>query len=280
MYWQKNSKALAASAGGGVPARAIPGKREACLRSCPDEPSYVPLSKLSRSADGTADADSRDRSGASAVRISEDSRVVEPGGLESRQISSGTDLSGRRINAAATAETASASGRASSRTLSSDGPESGVVDGLCCRPVGGRKKISLADGVGYLHARMPGDRVGAEAEGRRRSASAEPDQDHSRSTEDGALRQWKRILQSGDGPVGLSAGGANGIFATGEADRQRLRGIIQRDVSRGVSECPLVLFVDRGAADRGDLAWRIQRESPSPGSRGEDAQRIRQGNRG
>src|SRR5258708_17449309 len=163
MYWQKNSRALAAPAGGGVPARQLPGEREACLPSSPDEPSDVSVSQSPRSADGTADADSRDRSGASALRISEDSRVAEPRGLESGEISSGTDLSGRRINAAAAAETAEASGRASSRTLSSDGPESSVVDGLCGRPVGGRKKISLADGGGYLHARMSGRRVGAEA---------------------------------------------------------------------------------------------------------------------
>ena len=44
--------------------------------------------------------------------------------------------------------------------------------------------------------------------------------------------------------------------------------------------CSLVPNLDSGPGDRGDLAPGIQRESSSQGSRGTDAERIRQPNRG
>jgi hypothetical protein len=58
--------------------------------------------------------------------------------------------------------------------------------------------------------------------------------------------------------------------------RQRFRGILQRNVSGRMPGCPLVYNLDRNPADRRDLAQGIERESASQGSRGEDAQRIRQ----
>ena len=73
---------------------------------------------------------------------------------------------------------------------------------------------------------------------------------------------------------------ANGLFATGEDDRRCVRGIVQRNVSGGMSGCLSVHAVNGDPADRGELAQAVLRGSPSQGSRGENAQRIRQGNRG
>ena len=48
--------------------------------------------------------------------------------------------------------------------FSSDRAQPGVVDGLCGRPVSGRKKIAIAHRCGYLHTGTPSDRIGAAAE--------------------------------------------------------------------------------------------------------------------
>ena len=114
---------------------------------------------------GAAHADSRDRASESALWVSEDSRAVEPRRLKSREIPGGTHLPGRGINAAAAAEAATPSSGTPTGAFSSNGTEPRVVDGFCCGSIGGWKKISIADGRGYLHAGVLGDRVGAEIEG-------------------------------------------------------------------------------------------------------------------
>ena len=157
MCSQKNSKALAASAGGGVSARELPGKRAASLQSGSDAASNVSVSQLSRSTNGAAHADSRDRASASEIWLPKDPRAAESRGLESREMSSGTELSGRGINAAAAAETTPAGSGTPAGAFSSDRAQPGVVDGLCGRPTSGRKKISIAHRCGYLYMRMPSD---------------------------------------------------------------------------------------------------------------------------
>ena len=187
MCYQKNSSALAAPAGGRVPARQLPGERAACVQGSPVESRDIPISGSQGSPDRSADAHPRDRPGASAVRIPEDPRAAEPRGLESGQILGGANLSGRGINAAPAAETSASSGGASPRTLSSNGAESSVVDGFCGGSTSGRKKIPFADGRGYLHSGMLGDQIGAGVEGRRCGDGAEPNQDPTWSSEDAVL---------------------------------------------------------------------------------------------
>src|SRR5579863_689743 len=111
MCCQKNPKALAASADGGVSTRQLPGKRAASLQSGSDAPSDVSVSQLSRSTSGAAHADSGDRASASEIWLPKDPRAAESRGLASGEISGGTDLPGRGINATAAAETTAAGKR-------------------------------------------------------------------------------------------------------------------------------------------------------------------------
>src|SRR5665213_1179861 len=175
MFYQNNSRALAVPSGSRLPAWQLPGERAACMQGSPVESRDIPISRSQRSTDRSSDANPGDRANAGAIRISEDPRAAEPRGLESGQIPGGANLSGRGINAAPAAETPASGGGASSRTISSNGTESGVVDGLCSGPTGGWKKVPFADGGGYLHQGMLGDRLRAEVEGRRCGAGAEPD---------------------------------------------------------------------------------------------------------
>src|SRR5215470_653139 len=154
MFSQKNSRALAAPAGGRVPAWQLPGQRAASMRSSSVESRNIPIPESQRSTDRSSDAHPRDRADQSTVRIPEDPRAAAPRGLENKQIPGGENLSGRGINAASAAETPTPGSRASARTLSSDGAESSVVDGLCGRSTGGRKEVPFADGCRYLHPRM------------------------------------------------------------------------------------------------------------------------------
>ena len=59
---------------------------------------------------------------------------------------------GEKDNAAAAAETTPTSSGTPARAFPSYEAEPCVVDGLCGGSVGGRKKISVVDGGGYLHA--------------------------------------------------------------------------------------------------------------------------------
>src|ERR1700722_2970355 len=131
MFYQKNTRALAAPAGGRVPAWQLPGEREASMQCNPVESRDIPLSRSQRPADRSSHAHPGDRANASPIRIPKGPRAAEPRGLESGQILGRTPLSGRRTNAASAAETATSRGGAQARALSSDRGESGVVDGLC-----------------------------------------------------------------------------------------------------------------------------------------------------
>jgi hypothetical protein len=71
-------------------------------------------------------------------------------------------------NAAPAAGKTTSGGGAPPRALSCDESRPSLVDGLRGRSVARRKKISITDGYRYLHARVLGDRVPAEVEGRRR----------------------------------------------------------------------------------------------------------------
>jgi transposase InsO family protein len=168
-------------------------------------------------------------------------------------MSSGTDLLVGRFTPPSTPETASARGGAPLRRLSSDGPESvWSMDSVADQLADGRRFRLLTVLDLYTRKclaiesapRLKGEDV-ARVLNRIKLRRGVLKMMHCDNGSD---------LQSGDGPVGISGRRAHGIFATGESDRQRLRGVIQRDVSRGLSECPSVLFVDRGAADRRDLA--------------------------
>src|ERR1700683_1615878 len=150
MCYQKNSRAVAASAGGRVPARQPPGERAACVQGSPVESGHIPISRSQRSTHRAADAYPRDRAGEGTVWVSQDPRAAEPRGLESRQILGGANLPGRGINAAPEAETPSPGSGASPRAIPSNGSESGVVDGLCAGQLRGGKKFRLLRGRGYL----------------------------------------------------------------------------------------------------------------------------------
>lgn len=56
MFYQINSRALAAPAGGRVSARQLPSERAACMQGCPDEPRDIRISHKQRSKDGIAHA--------------------------------------------------------------------------------------------------------------------------------------------------------------------------------------------------------------------------------
>src|ERR1700722_1117335 len=165
MFYQKNTRALAAPAGGRVPAWQLPGEREASMQCNPVESRDIPLSRSQRPADRSSHAHPGDRANASPIRIPKGPRAAEPRGLECGQIFGRTPLSGRGINAASAAETPSPGSRASAGTLSSDWSESGVVDGLCGRSTGGRQEVSFVDHRGYLYPGMLGDRIRAEIKG-------------------------------------------------------------------------------------------------------------------
>jgi hypothetical protein len=53
-----------------------------------------------------------------------------------------------------------------------------------------------------------------------------------RTTQDVALRQRFGVHQPDHGPVGISIQGADPFLTAGEANRQRLREIVQRDLAR------------------------------------------------
>src|ERR1700692_5065969 len=127
LFYQKNSRALAAPAGGPIPAWQLPGEREASLQCNPVESRDIPLSRSQRPADRSSDAHPGDRANASAIRIPEDPGAAEPRGLECGQILGRTPLSGRGINAASAAETPSPGSRASAGALSSAKAGYGVV---------------------------------------------------------------------------------------------------------------------------------------------------------
>src|ERR1700722_2009276 len=165
MFYQKNTRALAAPAGGRVPAGQLPGEREASMQCNPVESRNIPLLRSQRSTDRASDAHPGDRANASPIRIPEGPRAAEPRGLECGQILGRTPLSGRGLNAAPAAETPSSRGGASAGTLSSDGAESSMVDGLCGGSTGGWQKVPFAGRRGYSYKGMFGDQIRAEIEG-------------------------------------------------------------------------------------------------------------------
>src|SRR5215470_512233 len=147
MCCEKNSRALAALAGGGVPVWQLPGQRAACLQGGAVKSRDLPISQSQRFSDRASYAHPRDRADQSTVRIPEDPRAAEPRGLESRHISGSTNLSGRGIDAAAAAETASPGSGASPRTVSANSAESSVVDGLAEVSTKGPLRLQVAEAV-------------------------------------------------------------------------------------------------------------------------------------
>lgn len=65
-----------------LPAAELPGKRAPGLPSVPARSRDLPVSELFESEDGTAVSDAGDCQSAGALRVSEDPRLAEPGGLE------------------------------------------------------------------------------------------------------------------------------------------------------------------------------------------------------
>jgi len=73
----KIGEAFEAWSGGRTPGTLLLGTRAASVLGFMDNSRHLPLLQLLRSTDGVADADPRDCSGKTALRISQDSRAVE-----------------------------------------------------------------------------------------------------------------------------------------------------------------------------------------------------------
>ena len=73
---RKNSKTLAVPAGSGVSERKLLDQRAASV------PGDRSLSQVQGSPNGVADANPRDYTGTGSLRVSQDSDIAQPGGLE------------------------------------------------------------------------------------------------------------------------------------------------------------------------------------------------------
>ena len=142
-----------------------------------------------------------------------------------------------------------------------------------------RLRVPRADGGGCVHQRKLGHRAWPEFAGGRCGPDTAANPKGSGWVAEAVLRQWLRVFESGDGPVGVSERGEDGFLAARQADRQGAHRIVPRDVPRGVPERVLLHDTGRSQADHRGMAEGVQRESSSPGTGGEDAARVRLSNR-
>ena len=111
--------------------------------------------------------------------------------------------------------------------------------------------------------------------GRARGAGARATRRDDRLAEDPGQRQRAAICRPHARRLGLSPGRRAALHPSGETDRERVRGELQREVSRRVSERALVSQRCRGAADYRGLARRLQHGAAAPLARPADAGGLR-----
>ena len=96
--------------------------------------------------------------------------------------------------------------------------------------------------------RKSGHRSGTENARGRRSGCVESDSAEERRTKAHLLRQRNGVHEPDYRSLGVSQPGADRLLPTGEADRQRTCGIVQRHAASRVFGCMLVRVFDRGQA--------------------------------
>lgn len=121
-----------------------------------------------------------------------------------------------------------------------------------------RATLPSIDRAGSVHARKSRHRSWAEVARGRRGGCAESDPAEAWSSKVYLLRQRIGVYQSDHGSLGVSQPGADRLLATGEADRQRICGIVQRHAAGGVFGRALVRDADRGQASHRGLEAGIQ----------------------
>src|SRR5271168_6694 len=123
MCSEKSSKAFGAPSDGGSFARSLSSERTACLPGSSDGARHVSLSEPSGTMDGVADADTRDRTEQSALRVSQDPRAAEPRRLGCWQVPGISVVQGRRLGLEETAKAQAKGSAASGRAFRRHSPE-------------------------------------------------------------------------------------------------------------------------------------------------------------
>src|SRR5271170_3829679 len=135
MCYEKSSEALGAPSDGRSFTRRVSGERAARLPGSSNGARHVSLPEPSGAMDGVADANTRDRTEQSALRVSQDPRAAESRGLGCWEVFGISVVQGRgpglKEAATAQAESSTAPGRA----LHRHGSESGMEHRLRGRSV-------------------------------------------------------------------------------------------------------------------------------------------------
>src|SRR5271169_814219 len=183
MCSEKSSEALGAPSDGRSFTRPVSGERAARLPGSSDGARYVSLPEPSGTMDGITDADTRDSTEQSALRISQDPRAAEPRGLGGWEASGVSAVQGRGPGLEETAPAQEKSGTAPGRALHRHSAESGLEYRLRSRSVAGWQALPGVDDHRCLHPGECRDRSRAEPERRRRGASVEPSKTETWSAE-------------------------------------------------------------------------------------------------
>src|SRR5271170_3391079 len=174
MCSEKSSEAFGAPSDGRSFARLLSGERAARLPGSSDGARHISLPESSGTMDGVADADTRDRTEQSALRISQDPCAAEPRRLGCWEASGVSAVQGRGPGFEETATAQEKSGTAPGRTLHRHSAEPGLEYRLRRRSIAGRNALPGVDDRRYIHTGERRDRSRPEAERRRCGASAEP----------------------------------------------------------------------------------------------------------
>src|SRR5665213_533534 len=257
MCCEKSFEALGAPSDGRSSARTISDERAAGMPGTGDGTWNVSLQKPSGILDRAEDADTRDRTEQSALRLPQDPCAAEPRGLEGRQVSGVSAVQGRRAGAEEAATAQEKGGAASRRKIRGYSTERGVESGFRCRSTARWQTVPCLDHRRCLYPGERGHRSGTKSKGRRRSANPEPFEVGTGRAEISVLRQWKRIHQSRDESMGLSEWGEDRLLSTRQADGQCVHRIIQRNLPGRMPEYELVSNADRCKTDHSCLEGGI-----------------------
>lgn len=171
---RKSSETFGAASDGRSFTRQVSGERAACLPGSADGAGHVLLSVSSRTMDGVTDADTRDRTEQSALRVSQDPRAVKPRRLECWKISGISAVQGRGPGLEEKATAQEEGSTAPGRTLHRDGSEPGMEYRFRRRSVAGWHALPGVDDRRCVYTGERRDRSRPEAERRGRGARTKP----------------------------------------------------------------------------------------------------------
>ena len=156
------------------------------------------------------------------------------------------------------ATTQEESGTAPGRAFRKKRTKSSIEHRFCGRSIAGWDTLPGVDGRRCIHTRERRDRGRSETQRRRCSTGIKPAETTTWGAEGLVLRQRQRVHQSSHGPVGLPEWNEDRLLPPRQAERQCLRGIVQRNLPSRVPKCSLVRDAERSKTADRSIAAGIQ----------------------